>query len=144
VQSQRHIPREGVGDWLADSALHTTTYHCTDPVSALEILERGVEIAATDPYAAWGQGFYSSTIPETQFGEAVVEVAVRLLQPLRLHDTVRGAEIIDELLARTGADDIRAAVLADGYDGVLIPFGDQRVWVVAYHDEQVLVVVSEP
>jgi hypothetical protein len=89
-----------------------------------------------------GEGFYSGTVPDDQYGEAQVYVAVRLVRPLVIHDTIRGAEILDELMERTGAEYPGQAILASGYDGVVIHFGQDDLWVVAYRNDQVKVVVK--
>jgi hypothetical protein len=138
------ITPDEVDAWLADSAVKVVTVHRTDPDSARDIMEHGVDLTKGDRDAAWGWGFYSSTIGAAQYGEAEVRVAMRLTHPLVLPDTVRGAEIVDDLMARTGTDDLRLAVLDAGYDGIVLHFGATEMWVVAYRDDQVKVVEEAP
>jgi hypothetical protein len=118
------------------------TVHQTDEAAARSLLDEGVRIDRTDPNAAWGQGFYSSTLPDRQYGGVSVRVAVRLVRPLVIHDTVRDSELLDELMVRTSAPTYRDAVLAAGYDGLVLHFGPGDTWVVAFMDEQVKVVVE--
>jgi hypothetical protein len=66
--------------------------------------------------------------------------AIRLRRPLIVADSIDGQDMLEELRERAGTEDARAAVLAAGYDGVLIHYGPGDFWVVAYHDEQVKVV----
>ena len=136
------ITREEAAAWLADSAVQVITVHRTDPASAHAITTEGVDIARTTADAGWGQAFYSGTRPDPQYGDATVRVAVRLQHPLILNDVVRDIELVEELRARTHADNIRDAVLAAGYDGVVVHFGPGDMWVVAYRNDQVKVVVE--
>ncbi len=131
-----------VGAWLVDSVVKTVTFHRTDPVSARDITEHGVDLAEASADGAWGRGFYSSTVPDPQYGSAEVPVAVRLRNPLLIHDPVRDAAQVDDLLLRSGTEDMRAAILSAGYDGVVIHYAERGIWVVAYFDEQVKVVVG--
>src|SRR5437868_1626803 len=138
------IPQSDVRGWLRGSAVTWTTAHCTDWDSAQDILSHGVDVLKCEPFAGWGQGFYSSTRPWLEYGPAEVRVAIRLLRPLIIRDTVRGAELLDELMRNTGhLDDARAAVRAAGYDGVILhyPFGE--IWVVAFENDQVNVVADD-
>ena len=136
------ITRDEVGAWLAGSAVQVITVHRTDPASARAIVEDGVDIDRTDPYAAWGRGFYSSTRPVPQYGEAGVTVAIRLTRPLVLDDPIDGAAVLDHLLQEFHTDDIHKAVSRAGYDGVVVHYGPNEAWVVAYRNDQVKVVVE--
>ncbi len=136
-----HLIRRGeVALWLRDSAVKEVTIHRTSAEAAESIVRGGVRIAFTDSGSTWGQGFYSSTIPDRQYGDVSVRVAVRLRQPLSIRDAIDGQDVLDELRGRAETDDARVAVLAAGFDGVLVHYGPGDVWVVAYHDEQVKVV----
>jgi hypothetical protein len=118
------------------------TVHQTDEAAARSLLDDGVRIDRTDPNAAWGQGFYSSTLPDRQYGGVSVRVAVRLVRPLVIPNTVQGAELLEELMAKTGATAFRDAVLAAGHDGLVLHFGPGDTWVVAFLDGQVKVVME--
>ena len=115
-----------VDAWLSDSVVTVVTTHCTDRESAQDIVERGVDIQRSRFDAAWWRGFYSRTPAAPQYGEVHVPVAVRLLNPLILHDSVRGAAVVDDLANRAGTDDFRSAIMSAGFDGVLIHM--ERRW----------------
>jgi len=136
------ITRDEARAWLAGSAVHALTVHRTDPASAAAIEQFGVNISRAAPDTSWGRGFYSSLVPDVRYGDARLQVAVRLIHPLVIDDTVDSDEITDRLLRRAGTDDMRAAVLAAGYDGVVVHFGQSDMWVVAYFDHQVRVIVE--
>jgi hypothetical protein len=136
------ISPEEVDAWLADSAVKVITIHRTDVASAQSIITDGVDLTRCSDDAAWGQGFYSRSSADPQYGEATVRVAVRLQSPLEIMDSVRDAGILELLTAQAGTDDFRAAIQAAGYDGVLVHYGQQLV-VVAFESSQVKVVVSE-
>src|SRR5581483_8148440 len=129
--------------WLAGSAVKTVTVHRTDPEAAQDIVEHGVDITRATPDSAWGQGFYSCTISDPAYGTAEVMVAIRLQRPLVIQDSIRDAAILEDLTTRAGTDDFREAVLAAGFYGVMVHFGGNRWWVVAYHGEQVKVVLPD-
>jgi hypothetical protein len=116
--------------------------HRTNRESARNIIAHGISIRTDRAEPAWGYGFYASTRGDRQYGEEEVRVAIRLAHPLILPDTIGGAEIIDDLLGQSGAEDTRAAVLAAGYDGVLLHLDRSETWVVAYHGHQVRVVMG--
>lgn len=137
------IGPDEVAAWLADSIVKTVTIHRTDQISARDITERGVDIGRASPDAGWGRGFYSTLIPDRRFGEAEVRIAVRLVRPLVILDSVRDAEVLETLTSRAANDDFREAILAGSYDGVVIHFGPGDITVVAFWDEQVKVVVGE-
>ena len=139
---EHQLAPDEVDSWLADSVVRTVTVHHTDPESALDIIEHGVDIAKSTLDAAWGQGFYSRTNSDPQHGSIAVWVAVRLMQPLEIMDSVRDAEILEELTQRASTEDFRVAILASGYDGVLVHYG-QHLVVVAFHNEQVKVMLRE-
>jgi hypothetical protein len=136
------VSRDEARTWLAGTAFPHVTVHRTDPDSARNIIAHGISIRTDRPEPGWGFGFYASTRGDPQYGEAEVRVAIRLDRPLILPDSIRGAEVIDDLLRRTGAEDTRAAVLAAGYDGVLLHLDRSETWVVAYHGHQVRVVMG--
>ncbi len=136
------ITPDEVDAWLADSAVKVVTVHRTDPGSARDITEQGVDIGKTSTDAGWGQGFYSGTLPDIQYGAASVRVAVRLSQPLIIRDSIRDVGILEELQREAGTADPREAVLGAGYDGVVIHFGPGDMWVVAYSNDQVKVVLE--
>ena len=135
--SSHLIRRSEVALWLRDSVNQVVTIHQTHAATAENIVRDGIRITATDSGSAWGQGFYSSTIPDRQYGDVSLRVAVRLRQPLVVRDAIDGQDMLDALRGRAGTEDARKAVLAAGYDGVLIHCGPSDVWVVAYYDEQV-------
>lgn len=132
-----------VDDWLADSVVKTVTHHRTSWSNARDILEQGVRLELASADAAWGQGFYSSTLDTPEYGEAVVRVAVKLTRPLVIRDTIAGAELLDELLLRAQTQDFRAAIVAAGYDGVIVHWGPKDQWVVAFSAEQVRIVKEQ-
>jgi hypothetical protein len=135
------IPAE-VDVWLADSVVKAVTYHRTDAISARGIIARGVDLAEADLAGAWGRGFYSSTVPDPQYGSIEIAVAAPLRVPLVIRDTVREAERVDRLLLQAGTDDFREAFLGAGYDGAVIHYPWGITWVVAYFSHQVRVVVG--
>jgi hypothetical protein len=132
-----------VDAWLAASAVTTPTFHRTDQASARDIVDRGVDLRRARDDSAWGRGFYSSDPADPQHGSAEVRVAVRLRHPLVIRDTVRDAELMDELLARAGTDDVREALLDAGYDGVVLHYPLWGLWVVAYRADQVRVAIDD-
>jgi hypothetical protein len=140
----QHLPHivtpEEARRWLHRSAIERITFHRTDAVAARHIVADGVIIPTDGLQPAWGFGFYSSTRPDPQYGDTEVRVAVRLVSPLVLPDTVSGAEGMDNLLAEAGTEDTRAALLAAGYDGVVLHLQHGEIWVVAYHPDQVKIV----
>jgi hypothetical protein len=129
--------------WLRGSAVPRLSVHCTDQESAEHIHRHGVQIARSSADAAWGQGFYSATRPRPEYGEVQVAVAVRLLRPWIVRDTIRAAEELDALRRRFDTDDPRAAILGAGFDGVVVDFQPGDLMIVAYWDEQVRVVEQE-
>jgi hypothetical protein len=134
------IRRREVAAWLAGSAVTQATVHVTTAEHARRLRDDGVAVERSAADTSWGRGFYSSTIPDRQYGDTEVQVAVRLLKPLVIMDVLDGAALIDELLAAAGTEDVRDAVQTAGYDGVVIHFGPGELWVVAYRDDQVKVI----
>jgi len=135
-----HLIRpEDVPAWLGGSVNKLITTHRTDEASARSIREHGIRIERSDPDGGWGQGFYSGTRSDAQYGDVSVRVAVRLLRPFLAHDPIADQERIGALLARAGTDDIREALMAAGHDGVVVHWGPGDMWVVAYTSEQVRV-----
>ena len=96
----------------------------------------------TEPQPTWGHGFYASAHADPQYGEAEVRVAIRLMQPLNIADTIDGAEIIDRHLVGFGTEDIRDALCAAGYDGVVLHLDQSDLLVVAYYAHQVRVIIG--
>lgn len=137
------ITRAEARAWLAGSAVRQITTHRTDEVSALSIRDSGVDIEMSQEDIAWGRGFYSTTRPDPHYGMTLVHVAVRLMRPLELPDTITAAEVMDDLSARIGGGEFRDAVIAAGYDGVVLHVNPDETWVIAYHSEQVKVIVEE-
>ena len=80
-------------------------------------------------------------VQDPRYGTAEVRVAVRLTRPLVIEDSVRDAGVLEDLTRRAGTEDFRDAILAAGFDGVVVHYGEQRL-VVAFHSEQVKVVLE--
>jgi hypothetical protein len=140
VRSGHVIRRDEVTAWLADSAVRQVLTHRTTAEDARQILEHGVRIERTARDLRWGQGFYTSTHPDPQYGDTSVRVAIRLRHPFVADDSIDGQERIDALLQEAASEDVRAVLQAAGYDGVVVHFLDGEMWVVAFADEQVKVV----
>jgi hypothetical protein len=121
---------------LAGSADAQATVHVTTAEHGRRLRDEGVDVERSAVDTSWGRGFYSSTIPDRQYGDTEVRVAVRLLRPLMITDVLDGAALIDDLLAAAGTEDVRDAVDTAGYDGVVIHFGPGDLWVVTYRDDQ--------
>ena len=134
------IRRQDVRAWLADSVVKQITVHVTSPAEAKRLRDEGVRVERSAVDTSWGRGFYSSTVPDWQYGSVAVRVAVRLLHPLIIEDALDGARLIDDLLAAAGTEDVRHAVESAGYDGAVIHFASGDLWVVAYRDDQVKIV----
>jgi hypothetical protein len=135
------IDREEAPTWLAGSAWGRITIHQTSASDARRIIEEGIRIERTARDAAWGQGFYTTTRPDPQYGDTGIRVAIRLMRPFVAEDPIDGQERVDALLAEAGSEDVRAVLLAAGFDGVIVHrrWRDE-VWVIAYDDSQVRVV----
>ena len=140
-----------VAAWLADSVVKTVTYHRTSPEAARFIVERGVRITRS-MIGSFGQGFYSATVSDEFYGDAEVTVAVRIRRPL-LGDLTSVSDELDRLArrySRSGritppvAERIRLALLAEGYDGIVVydAGGDDVDYVVALDADTVKVVGS--
>ena len=136
------MTRDEARAWLAGSAVDTILIHRTSPTAAQEIITRGVVIQFTEPQPTWGHGFYASARADPQYGEAEVRMAIRLMQPLIIADTIDGAEIIDRHLVGFGTEDIRDALCAAGYDGVVLHLDQSDLLVVAYYAHQVRVIIG--
>lgn len=134
------ILRSEVAAWLSDSVVKQVTIHQTSPDDARRIREEGARIEQGSLDAKWGQGFYTSTRPRFEYGEASVRVAVRLRRPLIALDQIDAQEYIDALLARASGDDIRAVLRAVGHDGVVIHWDSGETWAIAFENDQVRVV----
>jgi len=134
------IRRRDVARWLAGSAVDRETFHVTGSDEARRLRAEGVRVERSAVDTSWGRGFYSSTVPDWQYGTVAVAVAVRLLRPLVIEDALEGATQIDAWLAAAGTVDVRQVVESIGHDGAVIHFGPGDLWVVAYRDEQVKVV----
>ena len=76
------IRRQDVPAWLADSEVKLITVHQTSAANARRIVEEGVRIEGKATAGRWGKGFYSSTRPLEEYGEAGVRVVTRLRHPL--------------------------------------------------------------
>jgi hypothetical protein len=137
------IQRRDVAVWLAGSAVEQIMTHWTTPGNALRIREVGVRIHVTAPDSKWGQGLYTSTRPLPEYGEVGVRVAIRLQNPLVVYDQVLAQEEIDEMLARAESKDVRAVLLAAGYDGVIVHWESGELWAVAFDDEQLKVIQED-
>ena len=77
-------------------------------------------------------------IPE--YGDVTVRVALRLERPLEVDDMLEAAEQTDDLLLRFKTEDYREAMLAAGYDGLIIDDAPGGGWIIAYHTSHVRVV----
>lgn len=147
-----HVITPGeVATWLADSVVTTVTYHRTSPAAARVIVERGVHITRS-MIGSFGQGFYTATVPDDFYGDAEVAVAVRTRRPL-VGDMASASDEVDRLARRyspTGritpvvASQIRRALLAAGYDGIVVrdAGGDDVDYVIALDGDVVKVVES--
>ncbi len=132
-----------VAGWLADSANRWITVHWTSEENAHRIREEGVRIERSAGDVAWGRGFYTTTRPDPQYGETGVRVAVRLTRPFVADDPIDGQERVDALLVEAGSDDIRAVLMAAGFDGVIVHRSwRNEMWAIAYTEEQVKIVVE--
>ena len=140
-----------VDAWLADSVVKTVTYHRTSVLAAHAIVEHGVLITRS-MIGSFGQGFYTSTLPDEFYGDAEVMVAVRTRQPL-IGDLTSVSDEVDRLarrFSRAGqitplvAARIRLALLAAGYDGIVVrdAGGDDVDYVIALEAGTVKVVES--
>jgi hypothetical protein len=152
VRPPHLIHPDEVAGWLAGSRVQTVTYHRTDPLSARAILERGVDISRAW-IGSYGQGFYTSTVPDPTYGEHELVVAVRLLDPL-WGDEWQVGEVLESTLAvlrspgghitpMVGAG-IRQELLQLGYDGIVVEDGggDGEDYVIALNAEAVRIVVE--
>jgi hypothetical protein len=94
------IAPDEVADWLAGSANRLVTYHNTSLTAATENRQNGVWIDRSR-LGAFGEGFYTSTVPEPFYGPVSVPVAIRLLRPLFGHlDEVEA--YIEDVIVRLG------------------------------------------
>jgi len=89
-----------------------------------------------------GPGFYSSRRAEVQYGIARLQVAVRLLNPLGPLDSLDADGVIGNLMEQFRVDYMRQAMLAEGYDGLVVRFAPGDEWAIAFHNEQVRIVVE--
>jgi hypothetical protein len=139
-----HIIRlDEVDAWLADSVNKVVTYHRTTDEAAQEILERGVDISRSR-IAAYGQGFYTTTMAPSDLrrGEAEVQVAVRLHQPV-VGELEEVADFVDQFardarqrpapITPPVAARIRQELVRLGYDGLIVrdAGGDAIDYVIA-------------
>lgn len=139
-RSAHVIARTEVGTWLADSAVRTVTFHGTTTEAAHGILAHGPRVELGDPEATWGQGFYSSTLPDLHYGDTIVRVAVRITRPWVMRDTLQAVEELESLMEDMRTSARRDALIAAGYDGVIVQYGPGDAWVVALHNDQIKVV----
>lgn len=139
------IDHDEVEGWLAHSGWPHQTYHTTSQAAAQDIREFGVLTGRAASTGAWGQGFYTSSRIDPQYGAVSLRTAVRLRHALIISDPIDGAELIDRLLIDAGnGDDVRGAVQRAGYDGVVVHWPDGETWVVSYFPDQVKIVRDEP
>jgi hypothetical protein len=144
------IARQDVAAWLADSVVTAITYHRTSYQAPAHIRASGVD-PARSRVGSFGQGFYTSTVEEVEFGSVSIAVAVRLLSPLT--GTFAAIEdLVDRIAARLNprsgaltmavAVGIRRELLRLGYDGIIVPDGggDGVDWVIALSGDSVKVV----
>jgi hypothetical protein len=122
------IHRRDVADWLADSIVRDVTLHRTSEQAAADILENGVELAASR-IASFGQGFYTSSSPDPLLGPAEVAVAIRTRRPLVgtldevaavIDDIARLVSPRDPRITPAVAAEIRRHLLELGYDGIVV------------------------
>lgn len=137
------IQRDDVPAWLAGSAVTQITVHQTSTESARHNREAGVQIERTARDSAWGRGFYPTTRPDPRYGEVGVRVAVRLLRPFVVKDPIDGQERVDAMLLDARTDDVRAVLMAAGFESVIMHRSwRDEVWVVTYTGDQVKVVTE--
>ena len=144
------ISPEEVGEWLADSAVKSVTYHRTTRQAADDIIEHGVDLSKSWR-GAYGAGFYTATSTEGLPGDIDVPVAVRLRNPLQGHAGEIGARL-DVLTRQLGygamtpraAAAVRRHLVESGYDGVVVEDagGDGIDYVIAIESGSVKVVVD--
>jgi hypothetical protein len=144
------IARHEVAAWLADSIIQSVTYHRTSREAAARIRANGVD-PARSRVGAFGQGFYTATSEEEEFGPATVAVAIRLRNPMT-GSFSEVEEAIDRIALRLNpprgeittavAAGIRRELLRLGYDGIMIPDGggDDVHWVIALTSDAVKVI----
>jgi hypothetical protein len=144
------IERHEVAAWLADSAVQYVTYHCTSREAAERIKAVGVD-PTRSRVGAFGQGFYTSTEEEEEFGPVILTVAILLQNPLS-GTMAEVEEFVDRIAIRLNpprgeittavAAGIRRELLRLGYDGMVIPDGggDGADWVIALVGDAVKVV----
>ncbi len=146
------IQRHEVAIWLADSVVKVVTYHNTTPQTAPLIRRYGVNIEASR-IGTFGQGFYTTTVPDPFFGDVTVPVAIRLRDPLIGHlddiavtmeQLVRRMNPIDGRLTPPVGRLIRREFLDAGYDGLVVhdAGGDGVDYVISIVNEAVRVVVD--
>jgi hypothetical protein len=144
------ISPDDVASWLSNSRNRRATYHRTSREAAERIRRRGVD-PEQSRVGSFGQGFYTATVEEEEYGPARVIVAIRLMTPL----TGRFAEVeevVDRIAARLNpphgqispavSAGIRRELLRLGYDGIIVPDGggDGVDWIIALIGDTVKVV----
>lgn len=146
---EHQIAESDVKDWLKGSVNDRVTYHLTNEEGAKQILEQGVDV--TRGQGALGQGFYTARGSARGAGAAEdtakVKVAIRMDNPLILDKAHPDDMALFRSFTRAQGEgwdsaDVRARVLAAGYDGIMTPApkaGD--FWVVAMKEGSVRVVV---
>jgi hypothetical protein len=128
------------------------TYHNTSPGAAELIRRLGVNVEASR-IGSFGQGFYTTSVPDPFYGDTVVSVAIRLRDPLIGHldelavtmeRLVRRLNPTTGLLTPPVARLIRRELLMAGYDGIVVhdAGGDGVDYVISLVDEAVKVVVD--
>src|SRR5438552_8808721 len=103
-----------VAKFLKGSVLTAPVFHCTSLESRAEIVERGADVLRNQT-AIFGRGFYLSSQPIERYGPGVVQVAVKLRNPLvvPLDDFSETIEIWG--VEPDDPDAVRDAVLARGF-----------------------------
>jgi len=114
--------------------------HTTTARDAELIILHGVRIDRSVSDVGWGDGFYTSSRADPQYGDTPLSVAVRLLRPFVAEDSIEGQERIDEMLTAARSDNVRAVLMEAGYDGVIVHYPDGEMWAVAYDESQVRIV----
>ena len=140
------IRRADVPEFLADSAWPHTSFHGnTNRTTYEHIVERG-PLVEKNKRSAWGKGFYNALEPGG-WGDDVLEVAIRTRKPM----VVENADQLNAHIARikrtmtTPTDDIRAVLLAGGYDSIVVRHGSDKGgdWLIGLRNEDMRVVVED-
>jgi hypothetical protein len=117
------IRRADVTAFLRDSVVKQPVFHNTFAQAKIDLLRLGVDFEKSAT-AAYGRGFYLSTRPLKRYGLAEVRAAVDFRNPLDLD-----LDDLDLLMKDWGVDPaepdlVRDAILAHGYDGLILRRAD--------------------